>query len=202
MDIHTPTPVLIEVDENFVRTVPQALQTKLSTRSCGLNFGNRFMEGKTIVPPNGAIPPALFQTAARIFTFDLLIQNGDRRSEKPNLFVSEGKIHVIDHELAFGFLSMLPMFANQSPWILNETDILAAKKHLFYPILRQCKDVNWEAAGSTFKSLTPQFWQRANNLLPEPWHNSDEMTRIQQHIELIQQHSDTFLSEIWNKLIG
>lgn len=202
IDIHTPEPVLIHVDAHFAQNVPIGIKAIMETHSLGLNFGNHFIEGKTVIPPNGAVPSELLQTIARIFLFDLLIQNGDRRPEKPNSFVADGKVYIIDHELAFGFLSMLPMFANPKPWFLNDTDILAAQSHLFYPLLRKSRGINWEAASSTLLQLTPQFWQRANGLFPEVWHNTDETDRIRHHIEGIQQHLTIFLSEICNKIIG
>lgn len=202
MDIWIPEPVAVHVDAGFANNVPEEIRTVMTTRALGLNFGNRFIEGKTIIQPDEILAPELHQSAARIFAFDLLTQNGDRRPEKPNAFVADGNIYVIDHELAFGFLSMLPMFANPNPWVLNETDISAAQRHLFYPTLRHSKDVNWTAALSTVHNLTPQFWRRAGELLPEAWQNPAEINRIQSHFESIQQHLTTFLAEIWNKLIG
>ena len=202
LDIWTPEPVLVRVDPDFVRGVPPDFQPVLAGRALGLNFGCRFVEGKTIIQPGEILVAELHQAAARVFAFDLLAQNGDRRPEKPNSFLAEGRIYLIDHELAFGFLSMLPMFANPEPWILNETDVLAAKKHLFYPMLRQSKGVDWAAALGTLPNLTPQFWQRTAELLPDEWKNTGEINRIRDHFESIQQNTATFISEIWNKLIG
>ena len=97
---------------------------------------------------------------------------------------------------------MLPTFANPKPWILNDTDIMAAQKHVFYPIIRRSKAINWEAALSTLSNLTPLFWQRAAELLPETWKNTVEINRIKNHVESIQYNTQTFITEICNKLIG
>ncbi len=202
LEIGTPEPVVVRVDAQFAQMVPPDFRAVMATRAQGLNFGSRFMEGKTIFQPDELLAPQYHQAAARVFIFDLLIQNGDRRPEKPNSFLADGSICLIDHELAFGFLSMLPMFANPTPWILNGTDVLAAQKHLFYPMLRQNKGVDWEAAISTLSNLTPEFWQLANDHLPEKWKDAVEIGRIRSHFESLQQHSTTFISEIWNKLIG
>ncbi len=202
MDIAVPEPVVIHVDHNFVDTVPADLRTIMNTKALGLNIGSRYISGNTTFQPSPNLPKELHQTAARIFAFDLMLQNADRRDEKPNSFLAGGKIYVYDHELSFGFLSMLPMFANPTPWVLNDTDVLAAKQHLFYPMLRQNRNVQWEAALSTLSQLTPYFWQRASELIPIEWEDTTEMARIQGHIESIQQHITTFISEIWNKLIG
>jgi hypothetical protein len=202
MDIAVPEPVIIEVDSNFVATVPRELQPIMTSKALGLNIGSRYISGNATFQPAPTLPPELHQTAARIFAFDLMLQNADRRDEKPNSFLAEGKIYVYDHELSFGFLSMLPMFANQTPWVMNETDVSSAKNHLFYPALSQISSVNWEAALSTLSHLNPVFWQRAAELMPNEWVDAQEMTRIQAHIDAIQQYSSVFISEICNKLIG
>lgn len=202
MDIQVPEPVLIHVESSFVLTVPAEMQAVLHSKALGLNIGSRYIPGNTTFQPNPIFPPELNQTAARIFAFDLILQNADRRNEKPNSFLADGKIYVYDHELSFGFLSMLPMFANRTPWVLNETDVSAAKQHLFYPTLCQNRSINWEAALSTLSNLSPHFWQRAMALIPAEWENVSEMTRIQDQIESVKQHSEIFISEICNKLIG
>lgn len=202
MDIAVPEPVIIAVDSNFVASVPREFQAIMTSKALGLNIGSRYISGNATFQPKPVLPTDLHQTAARIFAFDLMLQNADRRDEKPNSFLAEGKIYVYDHELSFGFLSMLPMFANPTPWLLNDTDVKAAKQHLFYPTISQNRNINWEAALSSVVQLTPHFWKRATELIPQEWENTQEMTRIQDHIMSIQQHSETFISEICNKLIG
>lgn len=202
IDIAVTEPVIIAVDNNFVQTVPREFQAIMLSKAVGLNIGSRYISANAPFQPRPLLPPNLHQAAARIFAFDLMLQNADRRDEKPNSFLADGKTYVYDHELSFGFLSMLPMFANPTPWILNDTDIMAAKQHLFYPTISQNRNINWEAAFSSVVQLTPYFWQRATELIPREWENTQEMTRIQDHIMSIQQNSETFISEIWNKLIG
>lgn len=202
MDISVPEPVVVRVDVSFAQKVPNEIGAILAKSSLGLNFGSRFIEGKTVVQPEVALPQDLLQSAARIFVFDLLTQNSDRRSEKPNSFLADSKIYIIDHELAFAFLSLLPIFANSKPWILSEIDIKTAKNHLFYPDLRTKKEINWEAAINALQQITPQFWHCAHSLLPKDWQDSEEINRIRNHFESIQQNSGTFISEICNKLLG
>jgi hypothetical protein len=202
MDIAVPEPVIIQVDAGFASCLPDNIQAIVATRALGPNFGNRFIEGKTIFQPGAMLTPELRQSAARVFAFDLLTQNADRRHEKPNAFLANGAIYAIDHELAFGFLSMLPMFANPNPWILNQTDVLAARQHLFYPALRSYSDVDWGAALGAIHKLTPLFWQRVSELIPENWKDDGEISRIQNHFDSIQQHTSTLQSEIWNKIFG
>lgn len=202
IDIAVPEPVIIVVDRNFVETVPRELQAVMTSKALGSNIGSRYISGNATFQPTPALPFDLHQTAARIFVFDLMLQNADRRDAKPNSFLADGKIFVYDHELSFGFLSMIPMFANPTPWVLNDTDVMAAKQHLFYPTISQNRSINWEAAFSSVSQLTPYFWQRATEFMPVEWENTQEMKRIHDHIQSIQQHSETFISEIWNKLIG
>lgn len=202
MDICVPEPVVIRTDAGFADLLPPDIKKAAVAHSEGLHFGCRYIEGITVLEHGNPLPPELIQAAARVFVFDLLIHNSDRRAAKPNAFLAEEKIYVIDHELAFGFLSVLPMFANPQPWLLNDTDVRAAREHLFFPLLRHNKNVHWDAASGAMQHLTPHFWQRVRDLLPEDWQDSEELTRIQRHVESIQQHSSIFIDEIWNKLIG
>lgn len=202
IDIWTPEPVIIHVDGHFATMVPSELRETLASRALGINFGTRYIPGNASFQPETVLPSGLHQTAARVFAFDILMQNSDRRKEKPNAFLADDNIYVYDHELSFGFLSMLPMFANPTPWVLNAIDISAAERHLFYPLLHHNRSVNWDAAVSTFSHLSPFFWQCANEHLPATWRNHEEMTRIQSHFDSIQQNLQTFISEIWNKIIG
>lgn len=94
------------------------------------------------------------------------------------------------------------MFANKTPWVFNEIDIESAKNHIFYPQLRQNRQVDWAAAVRTIPDLNEPFWQKAESLLPPEWHDAAETQRIKSHIESIQTHLTEFTEEIWNRLMA
>jgi hypothetical protein len=127
-----PEPVKIIVLDNFLNTLTGHEDFKNIQKSKGcINFGNVKIMGDADLSYHVALTHEQVQQAAKIFIFDLIIQNADRRFEKPNMFLAKDKIHLIDHELAFGFLDTLPFLRSPKPYILNETDVNSAKNHFF-----------------------------------------------------------------------
>ncbi len=62
------------------------------------------------------------QLACEIFAFDALIQNPDRRMDKPNILWKGEELYIIDHEKGFSFVYALP--ASIKPWQVNEISFL------------------------------------------------------------------------------
>src|SRR4051812_31626905 len=82
-------------------------------RSVGLNFGSIFLPGYSTWLPSQRLAAGFRQQAVEIIASDALIDNADRRREKPNLLVSPLRTVVIDHELSFSFLRLI---GNLGPW--------------------------------------------------------------------------------------
>src|SRR4051812_810122 len=79
------------------------------------------------------------QDAARIYVFDLLVQNADRRSDNSNCMVVARQLAAIDFESSFSFL--YPIIGNSAhPWEVSRHGI--ASRHLFHRDLNAA-DVEW-----------------------------------------------------------
>ena len=108
LGIEMPEPVLINLafDVALAQGHNEDLCNRLS-RSVGLNFGTRYLPGLTTWAPDRRVPPSIAQRAAELLAFDALIDNADRRQEKPNVLVGSDRVVAIDHELAFSFLRLI-----------------------------------------------------------------------------------------------
>lgn len=105
-EIRTPPPVVVRLDESLADAL--AFDPEVATtirRNTGLNFGTEYRAGYTTWPQDRPIPFALRTAASDIFAFDALIDNGNRTADNPNLLANSSELLVLDHELAFQFLS-------------------------------------------------------------------------------------------------
>ena len=129
------------------------------------------------------------EDAVRVFAFDALIQNPDRRFDNPNLGTRGNEIIIFDHESAFSFL--LAVFASTEPWRLNTEVYL--DDHVFARSLRQ-------------ERLSNDFTQRLANLseaaladiasqVPEAW-KAEDLPKIEAHLQRIQEHAAEFADEV------
>jgi len=200
LEINIPPPAIVIVGEDFLSTLTGHPEYSKIKESKGINFGSENIIGNMPIVQRQLLTPNQEQQAARIFVFDILLKHSDRTTQKPNMFVANDQIIIIDHEKSFGFLLTLPSRLSPNPWELNDWDVNEAKKHFFYTILKNNRRIDWDDAYSTFDNLNENFWQRAKQLTPKDWMTDQDFEKIQKHITLIQQNFEPFKSEIWTKL--
>lgn len=101
-DLSTPTPALIDFDSNFKNTLNAIPTEILETKDDRIKFGSELISN-TIPYDQSLSKQALdrYLDYGTLFAFDSLIRNRDRNNDKPNLFFSDGKTYLIDHEMAF-----------------------------------------------------------------------------------------------------
>ncbi len=195
-----PEPVKIIVTDGFLNSITghQDFSNIKKSKGC-LNFGNVKIMGDADLSQHAALTPQQVQQAARIFIFDVMIQNADRRFEKPNMFLAEGNIHLIDHELAFGFLYTFSFLRSPKPYILNETDVKSAMNHFFYRTLHGNKRLEAMDLFQNFKQLPYDFWGKVRAVMPIEW-QTPEIKEIETHITQILDNFELFKTEIMTKL--
>jgi hypothetical protein len=121
--IAMPTPAHVELSDDVAAAIPDQSIARRIAKSAGLNFGTRFMSGGYVTwPVDDPVPVVLRQTAVEILAFDAVIDNADRRREKPNLLWKGDELLVIDHEMAFAFTRLIGQ--PHRPFEGNATDFL------------------------------------------------------------------------------
>jgi hypothetical protein len=83
-------------------------------------------------PVDKRVSAVMREDAVRVFAFDALIQNPDRRFDNPNLGTRGNEIIIFDHESAFSFL--LAILPSTEPWKLSAEVYL--DNHVFARSLR------------------------------------------------------------------
>ena len=124
LDLPVPKPFLVHVDAQFNLSEGKPKLSTIVRESAGLNFGSQKLPaGFATWSQDKPIPGSLRQLAAEVFAFDVLIQNVDRRREKPNLLWSGDELYLYDHEQAFSFL--MGVIGWQPPWTGQGTSSFA-----------------------------------------------------------------------------
>lgn len=196
LDIPAPEPALIQVDPAITEVISdQELADKIRN-SAGLNYGSRLVTGGFETWPIGkALPMALKQLAGEIFAFDALVQNPDRRDEKPNVLWKSDDLYIIDHEMSFSFIYAILLSA--SPWQLSGQSFL--RKHLFYQGLKG-QDVSLDRFAGALETLSEEALDKMTTNIPEDWRN-DNILRMAAHLKEISSHTNEFIDEIRRVLL-
>jgi len=190
-DILTPEVAIINIDPLLAEAVSDAALARKITDSSGLNFGSKVLTGGFDTWPIGkAVPSGLLQVAAEIFAFDAMIQNPDRRMDKPNILWKADQLYIIDHEMGFSFV--LAIGSLPDPWQVSSLNWL--KNHLFYQSLKG-RALNLDRFAGALETVTEDAINSIMSHIPQDW-RSDNMKKIQNHILQISTHTNEFIDEI------
>jgi hypothetical protein len=191
LEIPVASPVLVDVSGDFLGTITDAKTLEMAKRSIGLNFGTVYIDNYqtlTITPP----PEKLIPFAQTLFAFDLLIQNIDRTENKPNMLTNGEQIVAIDHEKAFSFIYSL--FGPVEIWQLPETGKDWIKQHILRNLVKG-KAFDAELFMDKCERLTPDFWAKAEELIPAEW-KTEHFNTIKQKVSGFITNRQQFIKEL------
>jgi hypothetical protein len=195
--ILVPEAAAVEVSHEFAKLLlasEPALEPALRSHPF-LNFGSRFLNPLTTWLVDRPIPEAMFSDAVKIFVFDALIQNPDRRVDKPNLGTRGDDIYIFDHESAFSFLYALGDHSH--PWKLETQPHL--RNHVFYRRLRS-KPIDLSEFGNSLGGLMNEKLEFIWKDIPTEWAHP-HLARIRNHLISVRDHATEFLEEIRRGLV-
>jgi hypothetical protein len=187
---------VVDISPAFAQVLA-ASQPRLTTAiqsNIGLNFATRVANPMTTWFAGRGIPEAMLQSATDIFAFDALIQNPDRRVQKPNVFTRGDDLYVYDHEMAFSFL--LAIGNSQRPWELDKATYL--NDHVFYTRLKS-KKVSLGEFKQRLHSLSDGILQKIRGEIPAQWLHTD-LNRIENYLIQVREHSTEFVEHVKRRL--
>lgn len=195
--IPTPSPAIVQFPHELATAIAESIPglAPIIRRSTAPHFGSRLADGAPVWPVDGAIPAALREQAARIFAFDALIQNPDRRHSNPNLLFKGGSFLAIDHELAFSFLDLI--VPQVEPWRVAEADYL--RDHALFRRLNG-GTIELERFAALLTAFNTEGWQRIVAAIPGEWRVLDP-ARIAAHLFAVQSHADQFVEDVERMLV-
>jgi len=196
LQMPVPQNVIVDVDVRLVNEIPDQSVRDLFLDIPGPHFGSYAKTGGyRIVARDEHITPDMMPQALDIFAFDMLIQNTDRahRAEygKPNLLVNGKRFVILDHELAFSFLSLVG--PAPEPWLLRNESF--ARNHFFYRWIRGCKDLDstcFDGFLDRFTALDSATFDAIADTIPPEWRNPANAGKIIAHLNKVHQNADRF----------
>jgi len=199
LDLPVPQPFLVEVDMDFHEAISEPKLAERFRNSAGMNFGSKFLgHGYVTWPQDRSIPGSLMQDAAEIFAFDIMVQNPDRRKDKPNLLRKSDELAIFDHEMAFSFLYAL--VPDEYPW--DGKGLQFAKDHIFYGGLKGC-DVSWDRIQGALEAIDDRRFGMYADAIPGDWRNKNRGTveRIQGYLQQARYNSKKLFQKIREVLV-
>lgn len=191
MGLHTPTPHMIDIDS----ATASAINSDSRVRGAGLTIPNGMAVASEWLRPSTA--PATGQhlggvqaeEAARIYAYDLMLQQPDRTVTNPNVIEVRGHFVAIDFETSCSFLFSIGSSA--PPWRVSSLPY--ARNHFFRSRLRR-DTVDWRALVGQMLSLDVSHIAACVPGLPSSWH--DDCERVLDHIQRLRDRMDDLAWEI------
>ncbi len=203
LGLQTPMPYLIQFPEGFADTVTNSEVAEKIRQSNGLEFSSHYYPGLSIVPPHMSIPRDFELQAASIMTFDGLIQNPDRRVDKPNLLKGDEGYYLIDHDMALDMFDPGIIGGTPAPWDStavgsNSYDFL--KSHLFNRGLKG-KEETFTSIEKTITSLSDATLMVILDQIPEEWWlNHDKYNELKEYFNESTRNSSAIVNLIKSSL--
>jgi hypothetical protein len=188
--IKTPEPAFVEVTRDFAQVLQAVARLNVSP---GVGVGARNL-GPELTPPTfGRMSDEQVHQAARIYIFDLAVQNPDRRRDNANCLVVARDLVAIDFESCFSFLYPIVGIKSE-PWQVSDGGIPV--RHLFHAVLKGA-DLEWQRLCEEIGRLVDAIDEWAV-WLPNRW--SSWADQLRTHMMAIRDHQQQFLVEVLRSL--
>ena len=189
--IQTPTPALIYLSDAFVRnTQPQLPPEADIVLREGYGVGCEYLPRLTPIPSDFKLSSDLMPDAARIYTYDMLTANPDRRVNNPNCGYHGEGLLAYDFESAFSFLYAL---LNPPPWQFSALTF----PHVFRAPLARV-DADWQPFVDCLLNINETNLNEIVSGWPSPW--LANCPRIIEHILAVKEEANRLPMELATSL--
>lgn len=189
LGLMTPDIFFIDIEPDFYESQPPD-KSEVLRQSLGLNFGSKFIPGAQIFSP--PVQSSKHSEAVRIFCFDMLIGNPDRRVNKPNVFQMANGYIVFDHEQAFPFSRPQMLLGGYPPsWFFIKESW--HNNHIFFSDIRN-RDCSSEIEDfiTSVGFLSDFFLDTIEEQIPGEWCTDDELLNIRHYLIATRENSELF----------
>ena len=201
--VPTPDPMLVHFSPAFVEvTCKNAKFLRLSEGLINLQpcvaAGCQYLQGLAqLTLPVSADLPHEQEGARRLFAFDMLVQNIDRRPEKTNAALLNNRVIAYDFELCFSFVYP-SIFGREPAWKIQSK---LAHDHIFYEGLRQ-KIHDWRPFFDDLAALDCDIMkQTIGELLTKFPVTQNYAEQVVAHLRDVQNNADRFRNELERILV-
>ncbi|WP_371818678.1 HipA family kinase [Rhodomicrobium sp. Az07] len=194
LGLPVPVPYLIQVDQDWIESLPIGKERHLVTSSSFMSFGSTYAgTGFNAWMSGEPIRQDLKQCALEIFAFDCFIANPDRRTVNPNCLVKGDQIRIIDHDLAFFHKGTLGW---RAPWVPGSLSDMARKgNHIFFDGLKGT-ELNIEPIQQAWIGLDDERLQDYRAAVPQAWNSAEAITDALDLIKGVRENINFALTEV------
>jgi hypothetical protein len=183
--ISTGEPAFIEIDEGF-----GTFLRRMDIRVNGIGVGSRNLGPGLSAPTFGRMSQEQKEDAARLYLFDLVVQNPDRQANNSNCLAVGRKLFAIDFGDCFSFLYPI-VGVSAHPWEVSRQGIAA--RHVFHQELKEC-EMDWPALTTRMLEASAELLEGSERWLPVEWTGWAE--RVHQHFKVLQEHEQELVFEV------
>ncbi len=195
--VNTPKPGLVYIGAEFSNSLRFSPATKHLTLQTGYGVGCEYLRG--LSPTSNFNTPNNEELAdmQAIFGTDMLMQNPDRRPEKPNCASYQSGVLAYDFELAFSFL--LPLFGQFPPaWEVDQQGL--HHKYLFYSELKKRQaQLDWQPFLKRLEEFVDARMLEIFAATPAQWENYAK--KVAAHLREVRTHLPRFHAALIRSLL-
>ena len=188
--MRTPEPSFIELTSEFAGLVRESCGIRAQP---GLAVGGRSLGASLSPPVFGRMASDQRAQAARIYLFDMVVENPDRRRTNGNCAVVGGALTAYDFADSFSFL--LPVIGGAPESWVVPTGI--SSQHLFRGTLDRALP-DWPALFESLRGCLEATLEDPMSWMPGSW--SEWLERVRAHFAAIVEHFDEFRFEVLRSL--
>jgi hypothetical protein len=185
LGLKTAPPALIVIDQPFIDAHRPLLVANNMNLQPGLAVGLDYVDPiHPYFPDYELTVPRHIRQAADIYAFDMLIDNSDRRTEKPNCGWRNGELFPFDFDLSFQFLQLLVVL--KQPW---EIDDKMSRAHLFYGNLKNKRGLFTDFC-NRLAGVSGGIMEEWVRTMPGTW--TTNAAKVLDYIRLVRSHAPDF----------
>jgi hypothetical protein len=195
LGIGTPEPALVNISQELIDALRVSLSNYGINPQPGIGVGCQYFRGG-FTSPQVSIDLTIEERAqaAAIYAFDLMVQNPDRRSDKPNCAFLGKDLVAFDFEMCFSFL--LAILQRGEPWEVSKHGL--GPNHFFYPNLKK-HSADWDPFISMCSKLDAASLDQLFSEVPDSW--QEWARKVREHVLDVIMYLNDFKMELQRSLL-
>ncbi len=194
LGLPVPIPYLLQIDQEWIESLPQGRERKLVASSSFMGFGSTYVgPGFSAWMVGEPIRQNLKQYALEIFAFDCFIANPDRRCVNPNCLVKGDEIRIIDHDLAFFHKGAIGW---KTPWQPGSLSYMATNgNHIFFDGLKGTQ-LNLDPIRQAWSAIDDERLRVYRGAVPQAWNSAEAINDALDLIKGVRENIASALTEV------
>jgi hypothetical protein len=198
-DLSVPPAALVELDIEFTASLKEYPPYQHKSIASGHYFGTEYLPGGSDYLSHIHFPRLRKDIMEKIFAFDVLIRNHDRRIGKPNFFIYRGEPVLIDHEVSLNISGTFDQLVDKGQWAM-----MRERPHVFAGLLQKNSKKARPDFGEFFqylRTLKPQILFSYAEQLAQHDYDTVRIGDVVNYLNAVKAQEAKFLSLLRTLLV-